>query len=918
MTRTQRGTIDELAGYTIYDPAPGALPQDDYFLYGNYTVWGVGLITFGPPTAQQVAWMTTIASNSNLATFPGDWIRFSSTFPPNSVGPIEVWSGGTRIAGVLLTEQSIRGAQSWSIGGLSGTAAFYWSDLVSLNGTASADTINGTSAAETINGGSGNDVLNGGGGADAIYGGDGNDRLIGDTGVDRLFGGAGDDWLEPGTETPATSYNFAADTQIDGGAGFDILALDYSASTRSVSVSGDVQLTRPGVTNVEAVALTGSAFSDVLTGTANSDQLFGGAGFDFLSGGAGNDLLDAGQPSASSVTMLGQGGTSVATAVSLDHLFASAPNGPAVSMTISQPAANAVGFGAQTQGTIYSFTVAQAGDQMSIDYALPSFGFDNYFFDFIIKDANGVEVETVPFNQPVVFPQAGTYTLQVWFGRYNVWGSSSMNVTLTLEGGTVLAANELRGGLGDDTYRIYAATDQVIELAGQGTDTVESTVSYTLGANVENLSLVGTAAISGIGNAAANVMIGNGAANVLTGGIGADVLTGGNGKDMFRDTVSGLNGDTITDFAVGDRIVITDATINSFAYQLSGNTLLYSGGSLTFSSSPGTIVAYAAASGGVELAISTHNNRNDINNDQRSDFIVRDPQSGWLTDWLSASNGSFASNSPNVSIPLTTDWKVVGTGDYNGDGRDDMLLRSDDGWLSNWLGTPNGAFANNGANVALFFTTDWKVAANGDFNGDGKADLLLRRDDGWLTNWLGTANGSFTSNGANTSLFFTPDWKIASTGDFNADGYTDILLRRDDGWVTNWLGNSSGGFTNNGANTALFFTTDWKVIGTGDINGDGKDDLILRRNDGWITDWLGTSNGGFTNNGANTALFLTTDWTIGSIADFNGDGREDLLLRNDSGWMTNWLGTASGSFTNNGANFSTFIAPNWIIQDPFL
>ena len=115
----------------------------------------------------------------------------------------------------------------------------------------------------------------------------------------------------------------------------------------------------------------------------------------------------------------------------------------------------------------------------------------------------------------------------------------------------------------------------------------------------------------------------------------------------------------------------------------------------------------------------------------------------------------------------------------------------------------------------------------------------------------------------------------------------------------------------------MFFSTDWKVIGTGDINGDGKDDLVLRRDDGWITDWLGTANGGFTNNGANTALFLTTDWKISSIADFNGDGREDLLLRNDSGWMTDWLGTQTGSFTNNGANFSTFIAPNWVVQDPF-
>ena len=93
---------------------------------------------------------------------------------------------------------------------------------------------------------------------------------------------------------------------------------------------------------------------------------------------------------------------------------------------------------------------------------------------------------------------------------------------------------------------------------------------------------------------------------------------------------------------------------------------------------------------------------------------------------------------------------------------------------------------------------------------------------------------------------------------------------------------------------------------------------MLRSDAGWVTDWLGTASGGFTNNGSNTALFFQPDWKIASIADFNGDGRDDLLLRSDAGWTTDWLGTASGSFTGNSANFSAFIASNWIVQDPFL
>lgn len=532
MARTQRGIIDELAGYTIYDPAPGSTPADDYFLYGNYTVWGVGLITFGAPTAQQIAWMSTITTNSNLATFPGDWILFYSSVLPYNPGPIEVWGGGTMISGALLNEQAVRGITSWSIGGRSGTGSFFWSDLNPVNGTSSSDTITGTSIAETINGGDGNDVINGGDGADALYGGPGNDRLIGGLGVDRLFGGTGDDWLEPGTELPATSYNFAADAQIDGGSGFDILALDHSTSTRSVSLTGNAELTRPGVTNVEAVALTGSPFADVLIGTANADQLFGGAGYDYLSGGAGNDLLDAGAPSSSSVTTIGSGGASAASAVSLDHLFSSVGGAtPTVSMTISQPAPNAQGFGALFPGTFYSFTAANAGDQLSFNFSF-GYGYD-YFYEFYLWDANGVQIQTFPTNVPVVLPHAGTYTLQVWFGRYNAWGASSIDVTLSLENAQVLASNELVGGPGDDTYRVYATTDQVIELAGQGPDTVESTASYTLPANVENLRLVGTSAIDGTGNALANLLIGNAANNVLSGSGGDDTFVGGAGSDQI-------------------------------------------------------------------------------------------------------------------------------------------------------------------------------------------------------------------------------------------------------------------------------------------------------------------------------------------------------------------------------------------------
>lgn len=115
-----------------------------------------------------------------------------------------------------------------------------------------------------------------------------------------------------------------------------------------------------------------------------------------------------------------------------------------------------------------------------------------------------------------------------------------------------LGADTMIGGSGNDTYIVDNIGDVIVENLNEGLDTVQSSVTYTLGNNVENLSLTGTGTINGTGNNLDNAIAGNSAKNILTGGVGNDTLNGGAGNDTLNggDGNDILNGD-----AGGDRMV---------------------------------------------------------------------------------------------------------------------------------------------------------------------------------------------------------------------------------------------------------------------------------------------------------------------------------------------------------------------------
>lgn len=139
--------------------------------------------------------------------------------------------------------------------------------------------------------------------------------------------------------------------------------------------------------------------------------------------------------------------------------------------------------------------------------------------------------------------------------------TTALNDTISAKGGNDsidggAGADYMDGGIGNDTYYVDTWSDngwapdddQVIEAAASGTDLVFASVSYRLAANVENLTLLGTASIAGWGNDLGNTIAGNAGDNLLDGGVGNDIVSGGDGNDTIlggagTDVLTGNAGD---------------------------------------------------------------------------------------------------------------------------------------------------------------------------------------------------------------------------------------------------------------------------------------------------------------------------------------------------------------------------------------
>lgn len=401
---------------------------------------------------------------------------------------------------------------------------------------------------ENATGGSGNDLIVGNVGRNYLRGGNGNDSLKGLAGNDTIDGGAGTDTCYFAIASTACTVTYDATAQrfliVSTAEGTDTLyGVEFFAFTdKTINAS---------IISSGAPTLVSSSPADGAVGVRDdanivltfSENVFAGTG---------------------KITIRAANGT-------IFQTFDMATVSPDLTISGKTVTINPTGY--LKAGTGYYITIDAGAikDNENKTFA----GITN------TTDLNFTVETTVYRGTTLADALSGTAAADRMYG-------STGNDTLTGNAGNDLLDGEagvdsMIGGLGNDIYYVDSFGEKIVELAGQGTDLVYSSVGLTLGENVEKLTLIGAGAIDGAGNALANTLIGNSYANRLYGRAGndtvngasgddqiygedgMDVLTGGVGKDnfVFGTALSATNIDTITDFSVVDDTIVLQRTIFS-------------------------------------------------------------------------------------------------------------------------------------------------------------------------------------------------------------------------------------------------------------------------------------------------------------------------------------------------------------------
>jgi Ca2+-binding RTX toxin-like protein len=449
------------------------------------------------------------------------------------------------------------------------------------------DSLTGNSGADTLNGGAGVDTLSAGSGIDTLIGGTGNTTFVINSASDVV-----QDTSIASSNTLRSSVTYVLPTNVNvlvltgtvalkgtantgndmltsnsgvdtlvGGSGNDVFVISNASdvvqdtsATASNSIQSSVSFSLP--TNVNTLTFTGSA---ALTGRGNAgnDSMTANTGADTLIAGNGSDTLVSSATGTANDSLVGGTGNDLfivnyaGDIVNVGSTHGADTIQSSVSYTASANVANLMlsgtsalaGTGSALAGTI---TANSGADTLTAgsgaDTLVGGAGNDT----FVVNSTSDV-VQDSSTTATNIISSSVSYTLVANVNRLILTGTAALvgtansgNDTLsantgadTLISGAGSAVDSLVGGTGANLFVVNNAADIVNVGSTHGVDTIQSSVSYTASANVANLTLTGTAALSGTGNSLAGTITANTGNDTLTGGSGADTLVGGSGTDLF-------------------------------------------------------------------------------------------------------------------------------------------------------------------------------------------------------------------------------------------------------------------------------------------------------------------------------------------------------------------------------------------------